>query len=361
MGGGGSGERRISFGVAYDALDTTRDVAGQLDAMLRAAELVESLGFDSIWFGETHRRKAGHGHFPTPLLLAAAVAARTGRLQIGTAVLLLPAYSPLQAAEQAAVVDQLSAGRLLLGVAPGLEVYRDFGFANLGVRAEGLTERTVEGLGVVRRLWSEPTVTHKGRFYEYEEAACVPGPHRPGGPPIYMGGITPRAIAQAAAVDGWIGGTPYPLGLLEKVRQRLDEARAAQPDDDRAAGSTFCLIRPVVVDRSGEEARELSQRHLAPLIRYYLDRGAYIDESFQAVRRPPPSLLHEAMAQIGVVGNPGECRAALRRYAELAGVDHFILRVRFPGSDEKTTEGALRLLAEEVLPAFRQGEVAAGT
>ena len=142
----------LRFGLAYDVLSPGVELGTHAYQLLRDMEAAEQLGFDSVWFGETHRNKPGHGHCPAPLIAAAAAAARTERLQIGTAVLLPTAYTPLQVAEQAAMVDQLSRGRLILGVAPGLEVWRDFGFENYAFGPKQLQPLMDESLTVLRAL-----------------------------------------------------------------------------------------------------------------------------------------------------------------------------------------------------------------
>jgi alkanesulfonate monooxygenase SsuD/methylene tetrahydromethanopterin reductase-like flavin-dependent oxidoreductase (luciferase family) len=344
--------RDLRFGLAYDVLAPGVELADHAAELLRGAELAEELGFDSLWFGETHRNKPGHGHCAAPLIAAAAVAARTRTIQIGTSVLLLPAYTPLQVAEQAALVDQLSGGRLLLGVAPGLEVYRDYGFENFGFGVSDLQPMMDESLEVIRALWSEDRVTFQGSHYRYVDAACHPRP-RQDHPPLLVGGITRRSIERAVTLgDGWVGGTPYPLTLLRKVRRRyLDEVQ----EHDGRPGS-FALIRPIVVAETSAEAERLAAQWVEPVIDYYLRRGAYFRSDFRSVRGDAPiddAVRQEALSEIPIVGDPDRCAEQLDCYAREAGVDHFILRIRFPGQDDAARSRLLHLIAEQVLPRAR--------
>ena len=114
----------------------------------------------------------------------------------GRAAAAAPAYTPLQVAEQAALVDQLSGGRLLLGVAPGWQAYRDYGFENFGFGPTDLQPMMDESLEVIGALWSQERVTFTGSYYRYLDAACYPRP-RQARPPVLIGGITRRAMTAA--------------------------------------------------------------------------------------------------------------------------------------------------------------------
>jgi alkanesulfonate monooxygenase SsuD/methylene tetrahydromethanopterin reductase-like flavin-dependent oxidoreductase (luciferase family) len=343
------------FGLAYDVLAPGVGLGDHAVRLLDDIVAAEELGYDSVWFGETHRAKPGHGHGPAPLLAAAAVAARTTRLQIGTAVLLLAAQTPLQTAEQAATIDQLSRGRLLLGVAPGLEVYRDFGFENFGFGPKDLQPMMDEALDVIKALWTEDRVSFEGEHYRYVDAACFPRPWRSPGPPLLVGGITGRSIERAAVRgDGWVGGTPYPLALVAEVRRRYLAAVAEHGGEP----GPFALIRPIVVAETTAEARRLAAEWVEPVIDYYLHRGAYFRENFRSVKPDAvdAEVRAEAIAGIPIVGDPDGCVEQIERYAEEVGVDHFIFRVRFPGQDDVARARMLRLLADEVLPRVRSLE-----
>lgn len=343
----------LRFGLAYDVLAPDVELAEHSSELLQGAEIAEELGYDSLWFGETHRNKPGHGHCAAPLIAAAAVAARTKTIQIGTAVLLLPAYTPLQVAEQAGLVDQLSGGRLLLGVAPGLEVYRDYGFENFGFGPTDLQPMMDESLEVIGALWSQERVTFTGSYYQYLDAACYPRPWQ-ARPPVLIGGITRRAIDRAVTFgDGWVGGTPYPFSLICAFRRRYLSA----VEERGGTPGTFALIRPIVVAESNAEAERLSREWVEPVIDYYLRRGAYFQSNFRSVRGDAPiddAVRREAIQEIPIVGDPERCVEQLARYHREGGVDHFILRIRFPGQDDSARSRLLRLIAEEVLPRARE-------
>src|SRR5688500_9179792 len=141
--------------------------AGDFEETIRECERAEAAGFDSVWLGEHHDSAT---LYPTPLVALAAIAARTRRLRLGTAVLLLPLYHPLAVAEEAAVVDAISAGRLVLGVGAG---YAPEEFAAFGVPLAERGSRMDEAVPLIQRLLSEEKVTHAGRHYRVAGATVT--------------------------------------------------------------------------------------------------------------------------------------------------------------------------------------------
>lgn len=346
---------RVRFGIAYDALAPTSALADDFARLTELVRLAEELGFDSAWFGETHRRAPGFGHSPQPLLMCAALAGMTSRLELGTAVLLPPMYTPLEIAEQGAMVDQLSRGRLRLGVAAGLEVYNDFGWENVPATKQQLQTVMDECLTLVRRFWTEPSVSYEGSVYSYRDAACVPLPWRHPHPPIYVGGITPRSIDRAARLgDGWIGGTPYPYPLLTEVHRAYLDAL----ERHGRKGGEFVLIRPMIVAETDARAQELADKHITPILQYYLRRGAYIGYDRKPIRSADDPAYRRVNDEVPIIGSPETCIKKIAMYVRDVGVDHLILRVRFPGHGHEETRRHLELIAREVLPALQEVVVA---
>src|SRR5712692_3144451 len=164
---------------------------------LELAEEAERLGFDSVWTSEHHF--ADDAYTPSLLPLPAAIAARTRSILIGTGLLLAPLYPPLRLAEDAAVVDLLSQGRLVLGLGLG---WLDWEFDALGVPLGERARLTEEAIRICRQGWGEGLVEGPG-------VAVHPKPARPGGPPIWLGGHVEPAVRRAARLaDGWMAGEP---------------------------------------------------------------------------------------------------------------------------------------------------------
>src|SRR2546426_3545454 len=127
---------------------------------LRECEQAEAAGFDSIWLGEHHNHPV---LYPAPLIGLAAVASRTRSIRLGTGVLLLPLYHPVMVAEEGAMVDVISGGRLILGIGAG---YAPEEFAAFGYSVKERGSRLEESASLLQRLWTEENVTHRGRHYQ---------------------------------------------------------------------------------------------------------------------------------------------------------------------------------------------------
>ncbi len=207
------------------------------EATQRAALLVEELGFDSIWAGE-HVVAPSPRVPPSPmepddpmldpLVHLAFVAAITERVLLATGIIILPQRNPLVLAKQAASLDVLSGGRLVLGIGAG---YLEPELTAVGVPMAGRGERTDDHLAAMRSLWSEPgPVEHHGPYVDFAGVDAHPRPLQPGGPRIVVGGHTPAAFRRAVAHGhGWYG-----FALTPEDAARCSEGlRAAAEAVDR--------------------------------------------------------------------------------------------------------------------------------
>src|ERR1700674_5462308 len=196
----GAGTTRIrkplmapQFGYLLPTRERVMEGRPETGSLLDLAARAESLGFDSVWVGDSLLARPRHD----PLTLLAAVAARTRKAMLGTAVFLPALRNPVVLAHQLATLDQISEGRLILGVgiASDLPNIRAE-FAAAGVPFEKRVGRMLEGLRLMRALWSGKPVDWDGRWpVQRGELGVIP--HRPGGPPIWIGGLAPAAIERA--------------------------------------------------------------------------------------------------------------------------------------------------------------------
>src|SRR5215472_5846554 len=168
--------------------------------LLALAERAERLGYDAVWVGDSLLARPRHD----PLTLLAAIAARTRRVTVGTAVFLPALRNPVVLAHQLATLDRISEGRLVLGagIASDVQNIRDE-FAAAGVPFEARVGRMMEGLRLARALWTGQPVDWQGRW-PVQRGVLGPPPYRPGGPPIWMAGSVRPALERAAKhFDGW--------------------------------------------------------------------------------------------------------------------------------------------------------------
>ncbi len=199
-------------------------------AMLALAEQAEAAGFDSVWVGDSLLARPRF----EPLTLLGAVAGRTRRVQLGTAVLIAPLRNPVLLAHSAATLDRISEGRLILGMgfaSRGAAIQQEFQAAGADYEHRG--GRMAELMQLCRLLWSGQPVDFSGKYYQVRQATLLPTPHRPGGPPLWIGGSGPLSLKLTGQLgDGYfpIGPTAEAVaGYWQKTRQIAAQAGRPPP------------------------------------------------------------------------------------------------------------------------------------
>ena len=304
------------------------------EAMRAQAELAEALGFDTLWMHEHH---SGATLYPCPLTALAAVADRTRRMRLGTNMLLLPLAHPLRVAQQAAMVDVLSGGRLVLGVSAG---YAADEFAAFGVSPKERARRMEEGVTLIRALWTRPAVTADGMGLSLRDFSLFPRPvQQP--PPIYMGAVSPAAVRRAARLaDGFVLGAPTPRS---DVRARVETYRRERPAG--APPGEVVLNRLVQVVRDGPAKAAAERFFTERFLHFYGHWGHDEVRGLDAPARTPEATAREHF----VIGEPEECVDRIQEYAAM-GVSHLACLMNFGGPDLDAVDTSMRLFAERVMP-----------
>jgi len=327
---------------------------GRTDAELYAealdlAVLAEDLGFDSVLVSEHHF--VDDAYLPALLPLCAAIAARTSRIRIGTALLLAPMYPPLRLAEDAAVVDLISAGRLTLGLGQG---WRPEEFEALGIPMRERGPRLEETVSLLRQAWSGTLVTG-GRDLPAPGVRVTPDPPAAGGPPIWIGALREPAVRRAGRIgDGFMGTDP----TRERFARQVGWAREALEKSERegAGAFVFSLHAPTVAwEGPDDEAWALFGPHLR-----YVDWKYDDMEEARARTGPPPAPPpmspdeERDLRARALMGPPEQVAAGIRSFAEIAGGNlHFIARMYWPGIGPERQRETMRLFAETVIPVLR--------
>ena len=308
-----------------------------LEEVIRA----EDLGFDSVWM-EEHHSVTNH-YWPSPLPVLAGFATRTSRLVLGTDIIVAAFHHPVRLAEDVAMLDVISNGRLVLGIAIG---YKPDEFALYGVELEKRGARFEEQLAIMKGLWTQERIQFRGTYYTLEgrlEPKPVQKPH----PPVWIGGWGDITLRRAATLaDNWLPGPTADLPrLLAGKKQFLERRRAA----GLAAPTEWPLTRDVIIADTDQRARELAEAHIMVAYRREYAGGwrhPFIDASIATD-------LDKLMEDRFVIGGPEQCVRRLRRFVEQYGMTHLICRMFFPGMPHTHIMRGLELLAREVLPAFR--------
>jgi len=213
------------FGVLLPTREAVMSGRMETGPLLAMAERAEAAGFDSVWIGDSLTARPRH----EPLTLLAAVAGRTRRVRLGTAVLLPALRPPVVLAHIVGTLDRVAEGRLILGVgiaADAPPIRKEFAAA--GVPFERRVGRFLETLEICRALWSRDGVSFRGKHFTLEDVTMEPKPHRPGGPPLWIGGSGPTALREAARFDAWFPTGPNVEFFAEQFP--LIQALALDPD-----------------------------------------------------------------------------------------------------------------------------------
>ncbi|CAM3266200.1 LLM class flavin-dependent oxidoreductase [Nocardioides dubius] len=308
-----------------------------LDALFGTVETAAELGYDSVW---TINHFQSNLATPQPISMIGSLIPRTGTMTIGTGILLLPMFHPVHIAEEFATLDQLSGGRVVLGVGAG---YRENELAAFGIDPDSRFRRLDESLQVIRRLWSGESVDHDGEFYPLTDARIGVAPLTPGGPPIWVGAGGKIAVRRAARLgDAWYapGNSPNPT-FLPKHLALYDEERK------RVGLPTEGIERPI-----GLEV------YCAPTTQQAIDQGLPHARREYATYAEYPALrwqkerFDELVANTLLLGSPDDL---IKRIGELRdlGFNHIIFRPGWLGMPPEMVRESLRLFATEVFPAFR--------
>ena len=312
------------------------------DETLRECERAEAAGFDSVWLGEHHNNPILH---PAPLIGLAAIASRTNRIRLGTGVLLLPLYHPMMVAEEGAMVDMISGGRLILGVGAG---YAPEEFAAFGASLKERGSRMDEAAELLRRLWTEEHVTHHGRFFQITDATIAPRPVQRPRPAIWFGAWAEAAIRRAARLgDAWFVG---PSANLAEIGPSARIYREACRQNGKGNGSVALFRYVFVADTTQAAMNAAGGAFIQAFERMYF-RWPH-----PVVKRPPGELTIEGLAKDRIIfGDAGTCVDEIHRFRQELSVEHLVCRFSVPGISRDACQRSLDLFTGQVMPAFRAG------
>jgi probable F420-dependent oxidoreductase len=299
----------------------------------------ERLGFASVFLVEHHF--TGFGQVSASMSLLAYLAARTERIRLGTAVVVLPWHNPILVAEQAATLDLLSNGRLDFGVGKG---YRAYEFAGFSIPPAEATERFDEAIEVIRKAWTAPgRFSHHGKRWRFENVVVEPSPIQRPHPPFWLGAGSEESIRRAAR-EGYnlLLDQIATTGLtIERVAIFRDECRrAGRPYDPAMVGVTRGLQ---IVHNDAERKRAVATRRQVLKNIGDLARGPGA-ERYARIKEDEESFV---LDDAPLLGTPEEIIGQLKRL-EAGGVEHVLFAA--PGA----SVAHLRTFAEEVMPAFAE-------
>lgn len=319
--------------------------------MLQCLPRAEDLGYSGMYMVSHHAQK--DGLCPGPLIACAGAAAVTQRMKIGTAVLLVPMYAPLKLAEDIAVLDNLSQGRFIFGVAPGY-VAREF--EAHGIPREERTGRFEEALDFMIAAWTQDEFEFKGKYYKVPKTVMTPKPVQKPYPPIWYGVSAPSALRRAVKRRAIQIMSPR-HGVAELKAHYAPYEEAA-----KAAGWQIPerpIIRQVFVAATMQQAEAVA----APAIQHLYtelygkasaagDRVLRNDDG--SVIADPDQVSFATFKSRYIVGTPEFAIAEIRKYQEGLHCTEMACWMHMPGIRGADAMGSVELFAKEVMPVFRK-------
>ena len=340
---------RIGLGLFTGQIPpgSERTFAQEYRDVVELARLAETLGFDSVWVSEHHG--SSDGYLPSLLPLLAGLATATDRVQLGTGVILTPFHHPLRLAEDAAVVDQLSGGRLILGLGLG---WREEEFRMFDVPPGERVRRTVETVDILRKAWTGDRFSHDGRAFQLDDVRVTPRPAQEPGPPIYLGGMVEKSIKRAGRLgDGYIRSR----GNLESTRQALAWAEEGAGEGGKPPAELgFAFLQNAFVWGDGDAWEVVRDGAAHQLGVYEGWRSGTDTPEHPELKVMPPD--EETLRKLTPAGDPHEVIRALRPLVDAFASRsefHLVVRLHYPGMDRETAARSIELFGAEVIPALK--------
>ena len=303
----------LRLGITPWHMSSTMDA----NVLCEQAELAEQCGYHSFWLPESHF--SGPTSVPEPILLLAAVAARTTTIKLGTTSYLLPIRNALQAAEQVAVLDQLSGGRLILGLGRGFEKNMLSAFDVNPTEKRELLNRNLD---VMKAAWAGGIVGSQAIG-----AVMSPLPVQKPHPPIWMAAFGPKALAQAGKM-----GTPYlasPMESLQQLKDNYEIYNTALDQNSQPRPSEIVLMRTIFISDDKALCKQVT-RDLAQLASTLKFGNTVMEAAW-------------------IVGNADEVASEIHEYQEQLGMNYLIVaRPRIKGLSRQCAEQSMRALAAMV-------------
>lgn len=325
------------------------------------AETAERGGFDGVWLAERHfAPPGGTGPIPSvssaPIVFATAIAARTSQLRVGTAVLVLPLGHPVRMAEEVATLDNISQGRVDLGIGrssfPRSYEGYDLPYAESRTRFE-------EFLQVMRLAFSEERFSYSGKYYSFRDVYLVPKPYQQPYPPLRAAATTRETFAHMGSL-----GLPIFAGLgaavVPDIAEALQEYRAAwQAAGYPGAGDVFLRL-PIYVaatlERALADPESSTMHHYARLRQAFLRSGGLVEGDARSARaaRLATVTYEDVVRERAVFGTPEQVAERLCTLQQTLGLSGFIMESNLGGRIPATcVVESVRLFATDVAPRLR--------
>jgi alkanesulfonate monooxygenase SsuD/methylene tetrahydromethanopterin reductase-like flavin-dependent oxidoreductase (luciferase family) len=312
------------------------NVQGARSEMVDQVRLARKSGFASLWTPHHYLTQPMQMLAPIPIL--AYFAREAEGMLLGPNILVMPLLNPVHVAEDAVTLDLLTGGSYVLGMGVG---YREAEFNTFHVPLSERAQRLTESVEIMRRLWSEDRVTYSGKIFQLENLGIGLKPVRPGGPPIWIGGVVDAAVKRAARIgDAWL------ITNFAHLRELVPQMKLYR-DTLASVGKPFPTDVPITrecyIGATRAQALEECKSALEYKYRAYaswgLDKQSEGAESFN---QPFEQFVEDRF----IIGDKSFVKDEVQRYNELLGVNHFVMRVQWPGLEHAKVLRTISSLGE---------------
>ena len=328
------------------------------DQIIEQIEFAEELGYDTVWLTEHHFSPYGRAAVPS---IAAQAIARTSKIRISTAVVVLPFHHPIRVAEDWATLDHMSKGRVDVGIGRGNQPAEFEGF---GIPMDEAEQRFSESLSIIRQAWTEERFSYDGQFWQIKELSVVPKPFTKPHPPLWQAALSDYTVQKVVErnINGLIGPYLCPYETLKTNyfdvwHKRVQESGQSQlqlahnefvyvGDSDRQVKSDIEENIMWYIRTAAKIWGERDRSKVASQYANYNDILEYLDVvSFS-----------EVYEELGMFGTPDSVAEKVRWMRDEGGVDELINFTWFGGISQEKALRNMELFAKEVMPRFKDPE-----
>jgi len=313
------------------------------------AQAAESLGFGNVWLAEHHF--STYGYLSRPAQLASFIAAKTSRIRVGTAVIVVPLHHPLVVAEEIATLDLVSGGRLDVGLGRG---YQHYEFERFGLELESGRARWEESIDIILKAFDGRPFTYDGKLFKIPETTVFPQPLQKPRPPIWITAQSPDSVEGAVrrGFNVLTGGFGVPLERMAEFRRLFDrvvaEVKPAEPLKVGVQRAVYVTDSAADARAAAEEAR-WNMRVTLSLRNHYerVEQGRAV-----AVPAPKEPDVDDLLDRFLVIGTPDTVIRQISRIRDQVGITHFNCSFWFGDLEHARVLRSMELFARDVMPAF---------
>ncbi len=322
-------------------------------------EKAEGLGFDSLWPAEHHFTE--YGVCGSPVVNLAAIARTTQKIRLGTGVVVLPFHHPIRVAEDFAMLDLISGGRVELGIGRG---YQPIEYQGFGVDQTKSREIFDESIEIILRAWTEERFSFKGKHFQIDDLEVRPRPLQQPHPPIWMAALSDDTFEKAGRLGFNLLLSPVFGGSLQTARERIDRYREALAEHGHDPATR--QVGALVMTYAGKTQEQARKEFADPVIWYFRTFGKYVApklgqppiegyEWYTQIRDLASVVQWDSLLEHGAVicGEADYVTERMHELQSVTGIDHVLCWTRLGGLSDELVTGNMERMRDRVMPALR--------